>query len=132
MFSPGKTIIDESKPKKVIYGTMNQSPRSFYEILQPYLLAAANKTTEAAEGIYNALSNGASWLYGQLINRVIPYTREELPKWFFVTQAGKKEEKLGGTQSFQVLEVDPKDYNELKNKEKNKRKSRIIIPLDGK
>jgi hypothetical protein len=47
-----------------------------------------------------------------------------------VTKAGKKE--VADSAIFQVLEVDPSDYTEIKKKDRNNRKSRIIIPLDGK
>jgi hypothetical protein len=48
MFSRDKAILQDNKPKMVIFGAMEQQPRTLYEILQPYVLKAVAKTSQAA------------------------------------------------------------------------------------
>ena len=40
--------------------------------------------TSAGKGLYEALTIGAGWLYDKLVNNVIPYSAEQLPKLMFV------------------------------------------------
>lgn len=48
--------------------------------------------TVAGKGIYSALTTGAIWVYDKVMNTVIPYTKEELPKLFFIIKNGQKKQ----------------------------------------
>ena len=58
--------------------------------MQPYLATIASTTgavaTSTGKNLYEALCIGAGWLYDKLINTVIPYTAEQLPKLIFVVK----------------------------------------------
>ena len=60
-----------------MYGTLEKENRTLYQILQPYVWTMLDNTGSfanyAGKGIYEALKNGASWIYSKLTNDVIPY-----------------------------------------------------------
>lgn len=91
-FHKDKVILNEGQKRIVVYGTLEQQPRTVYEIVQPYFWKAAQLTGKAAsvagKGIYTALTTGANWIYDKVINTVIPYTSTEVPKLFFVIKNG--------------------------------------------
>lgn len=133
MFDREKEILIDGQKRKVVYGTLEQQPRTVYEIVQPYLWKMASVTTEAATqaglGIYNALSMGANWVYDKFINQVVPYTRQEIPKLFLVLTKGPQK-NIENSDAFEVLEIDDEDYDRIGKREQKKK--RVIIPLDPK
>lgn len=73
---------------------------------------------------------GAVWVYDKLTNNVVPYAVENIPKLIFIIKSRNNEKKFVSSESFQVLEIDDEEFNEIK-KNTNKGKKRVVIPLDA-
>lgn len=103
-FDKNTQIIKEGQRHKVVFGQMEEEKKSLHEIVTPYLHQFATTTAEVAARAgtttYEAIKNGFLWVYSKLVNNVIPYAVENLPKIIFIT---KKEEKAELSAAFEVM-----------------------------
>lgn len=69
---------------------MQEEKKPLHEILAPYLerfaITTAQLAAKAGTNTYEAIKNGFLWVYNKLVNTVVPYAVENLPKIIFVTK----------------------------------------------
>ena len=75
--------------------------------------ATGTMASNAGEGVFNVMKNGLWWCYDQMVNTVIPFTSQQLPKILFVVTKKREKKQLESTDEFCVLEVDDEEYNSI-------------------